>query len=45
MILDDAAVAMILAVFLAMNTAQKHANCRLPEVEGKITWSSLYRFL
>jgi hypothetical protein len=43
----NAEIAMILAVFFAMDAAQKHADCRLPELQGQRedTWSSLYRFL
>jgi hypothetical protein len=46
MVFYDAEVAVILAVFFAMDAAQKHADGRLPEVRGKRedTWSSLYRF-
>src|SRR6266404_2908695 len=42
----NAEVAMIFAVFFAMDAAQKHADCRLPELQGQRedTWSSLYRF-
>jgi hypothetical protein len=32
MVFYDAEVAMILAVFFAIVAAQKHADCRLPEV-------------
>jgi hypothetical protein len=37
---------MILAVFFAMDAAQKHADGRLPKLRGQRedTWSSLYRF-
>ena len=46
MVFYDAEVAMILAVFLAMDAAQKHADSRLPELrcQREETWSSLYRF-
>jgi hypothetical protein len=46
MVFYDAEVAMIFAVFFAMDAAQKHADCRLPELQGQRedTWSSLYRF-
>src|SRR5208337_4742938 len=46
MVFYDAEVAMIFAVFFAMDAAQKHANDRLPEVRCRRedTWSSLYRF-
>jgi len=42
----NAEVAMILAVFFAMDAAQKHADCRLPEFrcQREDTWSSLYVF-
>src|SRR4029077_3410852 len=41
MVFYDAEVAMILAVFLAMNAAQEHVHCRLPEVwcRREATWS------
>jgi hypothetical protein len=46
MVLYDAEVAMVFAVFFAIIATQKHANDRLPEVrcrrEG--TWSPLDRF-
>jgi len=46
MVFYNTEVAMILAVFFAMDAAQKHAESRLPEVRGQRedTWSSLYRF-
>jgi hypothetical protein len=46
MVFYDAEVAMIFAVFLAIVAAQKHANCRLPDVRYRRedTWSPLYRF-
>ena len=46
MVFYDAEVAMILAVFLAMNAAQEHVHCRLPEVwcQREGTWSSLCTF-
>jgi hypothetical protein len=46
MVFYDTEVAMILAVFFAMDAAQKHADCRLPELRCRRedTWSSLYRF-
>ena len=45
MVLDDAE-AMVLAVFLAIVAAQKHADGRLPELrcQREDTWPSLYRF-
>jgi hypothetical protein len=45
MVFDDAEVAMIFAVFVAVDTAQKHDKRKpdlRPQKEG--TWSSLYRF-
>jgi hypothetical protein len=46
MVFDDAEVAMILAVFVAIIAAQKHADGRLPEVRRRRedTWSPLRRF-
>jgi hypothetical protein len=46
MVFYDAEVAMILAVFFAIIAAQKHADSRLPELQGQRedTWSPLYRF-
>jgi hypothetical protein len=46
MVFYDAEVAMIFAVFFAMDAAQEHVHCRLPEVwcRREETWSSLYRF-
>lgn len=46
MVLDDTEVVMILAVFFAIVAAQKHADCRVPELRGRRedTWSPLYRF-
>jgi hypothetical protein len=45
MIFYDAEVAMIFAVFFAMDATQKHADGRLPELHGRREdpWSSLYR--
>jgi hypothetical protein len=37
MVFYDAEVAMIVAVFFAIVAAQKHANCRLPEVRHRRT--------
>jgi hypothetical protein len=46
MVLDDTEVVMILALFFAIVAAQKHADCRVPELRGRRegTWSPLYRF-